>query len=354
MTIQDEFNRMRAELKRLYASPRLTPEESTEQYVGKYGGYSGIYILRQHCCYAAGVLDIYKIGRADCLSKRFKKYRGPQTIVFFIPTIYSRAAEKVAKMLLVSSVIHGQETVRAPLSAIIAAFELAVRLVHDAVQTLGHVAHEQTHQAYEQNLQAYVAARLGGNLEVAPIDSPQDTPLHPDDVHTQNEQRDKTMRRVERIAKRKRLIEDAAEKRVVAANKKRKRLESVAEEQQAHVKGVEGFLEDMCVLEQYRTVMYGTTSTKVRTFTPVDALWKAYVFWGGENPHQAILSSSKQFGIFLTPIVGPTKKSRFIKSTEPPDTWALWSIASNTDSRHQERGRFGIRFKTPHELSGGV
>ena len=116
------------------------------------------------------------------------------------------------------------------------------------------------------------------------------------------------------------------------------------------------FIEEECVLEVHRVVdASGAPCTKVRTFTPVAALWKGYEAWveGKSDDGQEIVTSLKNFGRLLTPIVGSTKKVRLNKEKEPRGTWGLWAPQNLTNAPGRqvdgERGRLGIRFKTAVE-----
>ena len=206
MTIQKDFDKMRRKVEKVDPPPRMNDESSTEFYRRTYDGSSGIYILRQHCRYAPTVLNLFKIGRAGNISKRFKQYREAQTIVFFIPTNCPRAAEKIAKLLLASRVVYGHETVQADLSLIIEIFTLAVQIVADAGETLGHKHDEHVHRAYDRNLLAWIVAKSQG-IDVPHIDSPLDTPVEgkyidsPLDTHVEGKQR-----KAKRKAKRKRAL----------------------------------------------------------------------------------------------------------------------------------------------------
>ena len=113
----------------------------------------------------------------------------------------------------------------------------------------------------------------------------------------------------------------------------------------------------MCVLERYRSVdANGAPCKTVRTFTPFDALWKAYLGWleaggaaaaGLHGP--ATVYTSNCFGRLLTPIVGVSKAQLCNQNLEPSGTLSLWDPRCLANPQKQSKGRFGIRFKTALE-----
>ena len=72
-----------------------------------------------------------------------------------------------------------------------------------------------------------------------------------------------------------------------------------------------------------------------------------------DDDGQELVTCSKKFGRYLTPIVGDTAQYRLNKQKEPRDTWELWPLRSHAKcvgrQNIKERGRFGIRFKTSVE-----
>ena len=71
-----------------------------------------MYALRSHGNYGLTARDVFKVGRADHLSARFAAYREAQTIVWFTPCVFPRAAELLALRVLATNVVHALETVQ--------------------------------------------------------------------------------------------------------------------------------------------------------------------------------------------------------------------------------------------------
>ena len=387
---------MSAAVQKNHSRPRLIPEPSTIYYRTHYNGDSGIYVLRQHCCQGATVYNIFKIGCADVLGNRFDNYREPQTIVHFSKTMYPRAAEKIVKMILAPSNIHGSETMLAPIYVIVAAFELAVRIVNDAVSSLGHDALLQVHRAYGNNLKDFVAANMRGENPQL-IDSPQDTPLDEADIKRREKQRLLESRRRERVEKRargeaelvakqkaalvakrkrqeeleevKRSKQEAKQKAALVAKRKRQEeLEEalneakrskqeakqkadavVADAKSADALCLDRYLHECCDLEDYRT---DVGDAKVHAFTPFKALWEMYQGWG-EGQEGGVVFNKKSFGRALTPIVGEPISKRLNKKREPPVAWMHWTQAHHDNPQKVAKGRLGIRFKTCGGKDGG-
>ena len=87
-------------------------EASTIRLLAKHRSAAGVYALRSHTNYGLTTHDIFKVGRADHLSPRFHAYREAQTIVFFAPCVFPRAAELLALRVLMNRRVHAYETVQ--------------------------------------------------------------------------------------------------------------------------------------------------------------------------------------------------------------------------------------------------
>ena len=259
-----------------HAAERLELDPSTVRLLQQHAGQSGLYVLTQHSIYAATVDNIFKIGRADVLEPRFASYREAQTIVAFYPTPFPRAAEAVAKRLLKACVVHGSETVQAPLALIESVFRHAVGLVNDALVALGHKPTRLIHRAYGRRLRVWILARFDGDAPPN-IDSPQNTPLDERDLDGDL-----------RLASKRRRLDC-----------KRQREEEDVDVKRAQSSAVKRFIAARCVQETFRS----DVDWKVRAFTPFDALWKAYQSWQEKSEGEAIVHTSNQFGRLLTPIV---------------------------------------------------
>ena len=319
-----------------HAAERLELDPSTVRLLQQHAGQSGLYVLTQHSIYAATIDSIFKIGRADVLEPRFASYREAQTIVAFYPTPFPRAAEAVAKRLLKACVVHGSETVQAPLALIESVFRHAVGLVNDALVALGHKPTRLIHRAYGRRLRVWILARFGGDAPPN-IDSPQNTPLDERDLDGDLRLASK-QQRLDCKRQREEDIVDAKRRRLDC---KRKREEEDANVKRAQSNAVKRFIAARCVLETYRS----DVDWKVRAFTPFDALWKAYQSWQEKSEGEEIVHTSNQFGRLLTPIVGTSEAHRLNTRKEPPDTCVLWSPKCRLNSREKERGRYGLRFK---------
>ena len=158
-----------------YATPNTDKwehEPTTRSYLRRFGEQSGIYIMRPHSAYRQRVDDVFKVGRCDHLNRRFQDYRGAMTIVGFVPTPFPRVVEMLTLGALRRFVVHGRETVRLPLTALLE----VCWAVHRAVERFWHprtrhlVGEAVFHKESDRMLRSIVKVCASLNSELRCID----------------------------------------------------------------------------------------------------------------------------------------------------------------------------------------
>ena len=313
----------------LLTMPRVSLWPIDEQMVAlkaQYKGKSVVYGLCPGQGYNATSVNSHKYGCTYDFHKRMCQYRFDVSAVVVVPTPFPHAAEVVLHYLFQNSRLFALETVEASPELLKAALDHAVRCVAVAVADMGHTAPATTHRAYDHCLCKHMNELLSNEGPPTPIKAPEDTPLSP---------------------------YDCVELGKAEAKRQQEEQRTTVEAKRA-INPIGKFIKDTCVLEQFRVVdASGGDCAKVRTFTPVAALFKAYGEWLDENQNtdHDVVRNSKHFGCLLTPIVGATKQYRLNKEVEPKDTWGLWGNQALVNKSKQVTGRFGIRFKATPELN---
>ena len=256
-------------------------------------------------------------------------------------TPFPRAAEGVVKNILRDCRVYAEETVKLTAERLQAVMVHAVRSVDAVVAAMGHTPPNTTHRAYDSILCKYMVALLK-NEAPRGINSPEDTPLHPNDCAAEAKAEAKRQQGVEREVKRQREEEGLEEKRASAKRRRAEAQDAEVVMERKRAESVQRFLKERCTLEEYRT---DVAAWKVRAFTPFNALWKAYQVWAEEQSGGGVAPTSNSFGRLLTPFVGGSKHHRLNMDFQPKYTWNLWNQKCLTDPAKRIRGRFGVRFQ---------
>ena len=144
-------------------------EPSTLNFLARFPGEPGIYIVRHHSAYQQLVINVFKVGRCNALKARFKDYRGAMTLEAFMPSPFPRVVEMLILRAVRRFVICGLETLEMPLESLREVCQWAVREVALYWQPRCIYLAPHYHgfsQTIDRELRAAVKVRLLLNAEV--------------------------------------------------------------------------------------------------------------------------------------------------------------------------------------------
>ena len=263
------------------------PEPSTVAFLARFAAEPGLYVFRDHAAYGHPDAGVFKAGRAEVLGRRLRSYRSAQTVVGFQRTPFLRAAEWYQLQSLRSAVVHGHETVQAPLDVVLDAAHLAVQCVHAVASAAGFDPTD----AYDRGRDLDVASLF----KVAYADAT-GTQIKVKSVEQNHQQ----LRRSELKRTAKRTLErvgDASsdEWREAVALVRQVQREEREEHNVEHKQPFVSFVEECCV-----------TDVNAQEYCAV--LYQSYQGWCARNGNR--WHSKKWFGMQMTMLFGSAKSMR--------------------------------------------